>query len=258
MKAKEVFKMGTIIVSWRLSAISAVLVASLFLAAVPAFGQQTYVTRFNVYGGYMYFNSPAIGLKENGFNTQFGVRAKRWLTLGVDYSRATGDMALDSTVLIPSLQTSLGSLLAVLPAMGVPVPSGYVVQVPTHSVSQTIAVGPELVYRHFKKVTIFARPNGGFILENAHPEPADQISQIVVQRFRAMGLVPLLGPKRDKVMFWGWGAGLDVNFTKHIAMRFQTDMVRDHLFNDLLAKSRNTFRFAFGPSFNFGPNIIKQ
>jgi hypothetical protein len=249
--------MWTIIASWRLIAVSAVLVASLLLAAVPASGQQTYVTRFNAYGGYMYFNSPAIGLKENGFNTQFGVRVKRWLTLGVDYSRATGDMALDSTVLIPSLQQSLGGLLAALPSYGITVPTGYVVKVPIHSVSQTIAVGPELVYRHFKKVTIFARPNGGVIMENAHPQPADQISQLVVQRFRAMGLVPLLGPKRDKVLFWGWGAGIDYNFSKHVSLRFQTDMVRDHLFNDLLAKSRNTFRFAFGPSFNFGSNIVK-
>ena len=58
-------------------------------------------------------------------------------------------------------------------------------------------------------------------------------------------------------MFWGWGAGIDYNFSKRVSLRFQTDMVRDHLFDDLLANSRNTFRFAVGPAFNFGPNIIK-
>ncbi len=250
--------MRTTFVSRKLAALASILAAALLLAAVPALGQQTYVTRFNVYGGYQYFNSPAIGLAEHGVNAQAGVRATRWLTLGVDYSRAAGNMALDSSVLLPSLQQSLGMLMSALPLYGINVPSGYVLRVPTHSVSQTIAVGPEFVYRHFKPITIFVRPNGGIILENASPQPVDQIQQFVVSRFKAMGLVPLMSPKHDKVLFWGWGAGIDYNFSKHVSMRFQTDMVRDHLFNDLLAKSRNTFRFAFGPSFNFGPNITKN
>jgi opacity protein-like surface antigen len=245
-------------VSRKLAAVSSILAIALILAAVPALGQQTYVTRFNAYGGYMFFNSPAIGLKEHGANFQFGVRANRWLTLGVDYSRAEGDMGLDSTVLTPELQQKLAALMPALPLYGIPVPAGYVLRVPTHSVSQTIAVGPELVYRRFKAVTIFARPNGGFIFEGASPRPADAISQFVVARFKAMGLVPLMSPKRDHVFFWGWGAGIDFNLSKRVSLRVQTDMVRDHLFDDLLANPRNTFRVAVGPAFNFGPNIIKR
>ena len=65
------------------------------------------------------------------------------------------------------------------------------------------------------------------------------------------------GQKTDNTVFYGVGGGGDYNFSKHVGVRVQADMVRDHLFNDLLQNARNTVRFSIGPAFNFGPNIAK-
>src|SRR5512146_2505938 len=87
-------------------------IAVLLLAAGPLCGQQTYVTRFDVSGGYMYFNSPQVGLPEHGFDLQGGVRLLRWLTVGFDYTRAEGDLTLTPGVLPSSLQQTLSAALA--------------------------------------------------------------------------------------------------------------------------------------------------
>ena len=39
----------------------------LLLLSLPLAGQQTYVTRFDVYGGYGFLDSPKVNLFENGF-----------------------------------------------------------------------------------------------------------------------------------------------------------------------------------------------
>ncbi|MFL6463919.1 MAG: hypothetical protein ACJ73N_05870 [Bryobacteraceae bacterium] len=52
-----------------------VLAGWLLFAAPLAFGKQ-YVGRFDVYGGFMYLESPYINLAERGFHLQAGVRAK--------------------------------------------------------------------------------------------------------------------------------------------------------------------------------------
>jgi hypothetical protein len=55
--------------------------------------------------------------------------------------------------------------------------------------------------------------------------------------------------------FFGFGGGFDLLFGKHFAWRMQADLVRDHLFNDLLTNGRYTVRFSCGPAFNFGKSI---
>ena len=50
---------------------------------------------------------------------------------------------------------------------------------------------------------------------------------------------------------------MDLNFTRHVGLRLQADLVRDHLFNDLMRDSRGTVRFSIGPCFNFGRNIVE-
>jgi len=251
--------MWTVFVSRKLAAVTTILMAALLVAVMPASAQQTYVTRFDLYAGYMHFDSPAISLQEDGVNIQGGVRARRWLTLGFDYSNAGGDMALGSSVLLPALQTQLTQLMPALPVYyGIPVPAGYVLTVPIHSRTQTFAAGPQFSYRHFKNITLFLRPNLGAIVENAYPQTVDPIQAFVVQAFKSEHLVPVAGPKHDRVMFYGFGGGMDYNFSKHVSLRFQADLVHDHLFDDLLQNPRNTVRFSFGPAFNFGPNIAKK
>jgi hypothetical protein len=70
------------------------------------------------------------------------------------------------------------------------------------------------------------------------------------------GLVP--GAKTsDSGVFYGFGGGLDANFTKHVGIRTQADFVHTSLFSNLLNSGQNTIRFSIGPTFHFGPNIVK-
>src|SRR5438270_11182561 len=67
--------------------LSRCLLAAAILSLVsPASGQQSYVPRYDVYGGYAFLNSPHVSLFENGFATQIGFRPRRWVSIGFDYT----------------------------------------------------------------------------------------------------------------------------------------------------------------------------
>ena len=222
----------------------------LFLLSLPLCGQQSYVSRYDLYTGYAFLNSPAIGLFENGFHAQIGIRPKTWYSLGFDYSVTAGDLTLTPSMLPDALQASLAAQLAQLVKAGI-IPASYSLSVGAHSVTHSFAVGPQLAYRHFSKVTLFIRPSIGAIREGATPTPTpkDPIATAIVA-----GLAPT-GYKKDWQGFYGVGGGFDVLFSKHFALRTQADYVYDHLFNDLLKNGRWTTRFSIGPCFNFGRNI---
>lgn len=228
-----------------------ILTLALLLLAAPAFGQQDYVARFDAYGGYAFLDSPHVSLFENGFAAQVGARPRRWLSLGFDYSRTSGDLTLTPNLLLDSLQQSLGAQLTQMVAAHM-IPANYALVVPTHSVTQTFAAGPQLAYRGMKHATLFWRPVfAGIIHEVATPMPADAIATAVVKQ-----LAPE-GKKTDNVMFIGFGGGFDILLSKHIGWRTQADLVYDHLFNDMLKDARFTVRFSAGPCFNFGGNVSK-
>ena len=226
------------------------LLASMSLICAHAFGQQSYVGRYDVYAGFMYLNSPHISLGEPGFHLQVGVRPTTWYSLGFDYSIATGDTALTPGLLTTALQTQLGAELGQLAAAG-QIPASYVLRVPISSQTQTFSAGPQISYRHWKAVTLFVRPDLGAMREVATPHPTDAISTLVVSQ-----LAPS-GQKLDWVPFYGFGGGVDINIGKHYSVRVQADLVHDHLFNDLLKDSRNTVRFAIGPGVQWGKNVRK-
>jgi len=221
------------------------------LMGASAWGQQTYVTRFDAFAGYTYLNSPHVGLAENGFHTQFGVRPFTWMSLGFDYSVVQGDLTLTPNLLLPSIQQSLGGLLGQLAAAG-KLPPGYSLTVPASSTTQTFAAGPQFAYRHWKAVTLFIRPSCGIIKESATPHPGDPIASLVVTQLAPTGV------KKDTTKFYGVGGGIDLNFSRHVSIRVQGDFVRDHLFDDLLTDARNTVRLSIGPCFNFGKNIREK
>jgi opacity protein-like surface antigen len=175
-----------------------------------------------------------------------------WLSLGVDFSRAQGDLTLVPNELLTTLQQSLGAQLALLAAAG-RLPAGYSLSVPVSSTTETFAGGPQIAFRHFSAVTMFIRPSCGAIHEVAvpHVPSTDLIAQGIVTQ-----LAPS-GKKTDWTKFYGVGGGVDFNLTKHFALRVQADFVRDHLFNDLLKDSRNTVRFSIGPAVQFGKNVRK-
>jgi len=228
----------------------ALLPLALAAASLPAFGQQTYVSRFDLFTGYTYLGSPAVSLGENGFHFQTGVRANTWLSLGFDYSISAGTLTLKPDMLLPSLQQQLGAELGQLAAEG-QIPVGYTLTVPAHSRTQTFAGGPQFSYRHFSKLTLFIRPSAGAIHEYATPRPGDPIAAGVATQLAPSGY------KVDTVVFYGFGGGADFSFSRHVGLRVQADFVHDHLFSDLLENGRNTVRMSVGPCFNFGNNVVR-
>jgi hypothetical protein len=227
-----------------------VMLGIMFLASFPLSGQQTYVSRYDYYAGYAFLNSPMINLSENGFQTQFGYRAKTWVSVGFDYSRSSGNLTLTPDLLPMALQAQLGYQLKGLMAAGV-IPPTYALTVLAHSVTNSFAFGPQFAYRHFSHATFFIRPSMGAIHESATPTltPQDPVATAIVAQ-----LAPT-GHKADTTGFYGVGGGFDILVSKHFALRAQADYVYDHLFNDLLAKGRWTTRFSIGPCINFGRNI---
>jgi hypothetical protein len=220
------------------------------LAISPAYAQQQYVSRFDAFGGYAFLDSPHVGLFENGFQFQAGVRPKTWYSLGFDYSISEGTLTLTPNLLTDALQQQLAAQFQALALAGL-IPPGYTLSVPTHSRTQTFAAGPQLAYRHFSHVTLFIRPSIGAIYEVATPNPGDPIATAVV------ALLAPSGRKTDWTGFYGFGGGIDYLFSKHVGLRVQADLVYDHLFSDLLKDGRLTTRFSIGPCFNFGKNIAK-
>ena len=223
---------------------------SLFIAALPAWGQQSYISRYDLFTGYTFLDSPHVGLFENGFHVQAGVRARTWVSLGVDYSVSSGDLTITPDLLLPSLQQQLGGLLGQLAAAG-QIPASYKLVVPAHSLTQTFAAGPQFASHHWQHFTPFVRPSIGAIHEKATPKPTDPIATMVSAQLAPAGY------KTDWTAFYGFGGGFDVLLSKHLAIRTQADLVHDHLFNDLLKDGRWTVRFSFGPCFNFGQNVAK-
>jgi hypothetical protein len=236
--------------TWRISPGLLVLSLTLLPLASAGFGQQTYVTRYDLFAGYALLDSPKVGLFENGFQMQVGVRPKTWVSLGFDYSISTGSLTVTPDLLPTALQQQLGVQLGALAAAG-QLPPGYSLMVPASSTTQSFALGPQLAYRHFSKVTFFVRPSLGAIREVATPKPRDPIAAAIASQ-----LAPA-GKKTDVTGFYGVGYGFDILLSHHFAIRTQGDLVWDHLFNDLLRDGRWTTRFSIGPCFNFGRNIAR-
>jgi hypothetical protein len=222
----------------------------LLLVPTCAWSQQDYVGRFDLYNGFTWFDSPSAKLEQRGYHLQAGVNARRWLALGFDYSVASGTLPLTPDLLKPAFAQQIEGELAQLKAAGL-IPADYQLSVPTGTTTQTFAAGPQLEYRHFRRVTLFIRPSIGAIHEEARPHAQDPV---------ARGIVALLAPsgkKTDWEAFYGVGGGVDLNFFQHASVRLQADFVHNDLFTDILKESRNTVRLSIGPAFHFGGNVTR-
>lgn len=220
------------------------------LLCVPgrARGQQDYVGRYDIYNGFASLVAPNVDLTTRGYHVQAGRNQKTWLALGFDYSVTTGHTSLTPNLLPSALQQQLAQQILALIQAGV-IPPTYQVFVPVDSNTQTFAAGPNFNYRKFQRVTFFIRPSLGAVRETATPHPHDTVTAAIAQE-----LVPS-GKKTDWTGFYGFGGGYDLNATKHIAIRMQTDIVYFHVFNDLLKDGRWDFRWSIGPAFHFGGNV---
>lgn len=220
------------------------------LAPSLTFAQQDYVGFFDVYNGFAWFDSPSVNLEERGYHLQAGVNPRRWLAVGFDYSTVEGTLTLTPGVLKPALQTQIGAQLQALAGAGL-LPPGYQVAVSTASRTETFALGPQLEFRHFRRVTLFARPSIGAIYELATPHAGDPITAGIVAQ-----LAPS-GKKTDWEPFYGFGGGVDINVMRHAGIRLQADFVHNDLFTDILKSSRNTVRLSVGPAVHFGHNVTR-
>ena len=234
----------------------------LFLSA-GAFAQQDYVGRYDVFTGFSYLNSPKLNLQQRGFNTQIGVNLRRWLAFGIDYSIQEGRAGLVPKDLKPNLTALVNQTLAAAQAGLIPgfpaaaVPPGYVLFVPFDATTQTYTAGPQLAYRHFKKVTLFAHPSIGAIHENISLNPHDAFtSGVLVPGLIRSGVLKTTKPN-DTTYFYGLGGGADYSLTKHFNVRADLEFVHVFLYSDLLRDSRNSVRLSFGPTFNFGKNVSR-
>ena len=230
-----------------LAVTSSVMLICVLLLPRPAWGEQSYVGRWDVYGGYARISQPSINLGENGFALQTAVRLTTWLTAGFDYSIATGQNTLLPSMLVPALQKQIGAQLSELIAAGI-VPPTYQLRVPTNARTQAFQIGPDFPIRKFESVTFFVRPNLGALQVVATPRPKDPIASAIVAQ-----LTPS-GTKTDWTYFYGFGGGMEFNVNKHFALRFQADFAHDQFFNDVL-KAGNTIRFSVGPAFQWGKNV---
>ena len=218
------------------------------LLSRPLLAQQTDVRQYDIYNGFTYFETPNLNLAERGYNLQVGRNMKTWYALGFDYSVVTGHNSLTTGVLKTSLQQELDQEIEFLKSVG-QLPPNYELVVPTDAFSQTFAFGPQLEYRHLKKVTLFVRPSLGAIRQRVTPHPTDPFAVAVVQQ-----LVPS-GTKLDWQGFYGFGGGFDWYVTQHLGLRMQSDLVYWHLFNDLLQNGDWTVRASVGVTYRFGKNV---
>ena len=119
---------------------------------------------FSAFGAYSYLSTPSLNLTQRGFDGDFGVNLRSWLTLGGDFSYDTGHSSLLPKDLSAANQAKLAPFLPLLPP-------GYVLAVPYNSSTYTYEAGPQFNYRGMKKVTLFARPALGALHANFTAKP---------------------------------------------------------------------------------------
>lgn len=228
--------------------VATALLTATFLSLAAAEAQPKYISRYDIYTGFADIDSPALGLNERGFHLQAGLNSRRWLSIGGDYSVATGSEILTVDLLPANLQASINAAQAQFIRGGI-LPAGYVLRVPTDASTHTFAFGPQIAYRHFSRATLFIRPSLGALRERAVPHAQDAFQKVIVAELAPAGY------KRDWTGFYGLGGGGELAVSRRIGVRGQLDFVYNHPFSDILANGRWTFRYSVGPSFHFGRTI---
>jgi hypothetical protein len=227
---------------------SLVCALALFLLsiALPGFAQQTDVPQFSTYQAYSYLSTPSLNLAQRGFDTDFGVNVRSWLTFGFDFSYANGYATLLPNNLNQATQAKLVPFLPILQQLGIPV------AVPYSTTDYTYEAGPQFNYRGLKKFTFFARPALGALHASTTVKPNNPIIAEI-----ASGLLNGKTTTSDTVVFYGFGGGITWEATPHFGLRVASDFVHYNFFSNVLNGGRNSVRVTIGTKFSFGKNIIK-
>ncbi|HXY11313.1 MAG TPA: hypothetical protein VEI52_26000 [Terriglobales bacterium] len=210
----------------------------------PMVAQQTDINRYTLFTGFDYMISPARNLTERGFEADFGVTAKRWLGLGVDFG-ALGDNVISGAGTINGSETVFAPLIN---QSGLVQGGASAIEVPFKSTTYTFAAGPQIYIRKWERVTLLARPGLGGIHESANITFPAGLAPL----FEGLHIVPPNAHQTDTEFFFGLGGGFDINVSRKIGLRFAADWVNTHLFSNLLVPRQNYVRFSVGPTFRWG------
>jgi hypothetical protein len=215
-----------------------ILCALLILASgVSLFAQQTDLNRYTLFTGFDYMISPARNLTERGFEADFGVTTKPWLGLGIDFGvlSGAGTITGTETVYAPAVNQVMPGAAAAI-------------HVPFNSVTYTFAAGPQFYIRKWEKITFLIRPGFGGMHERADITFPPALAPL----FGALQLPVPSAHQNDTKLFFGLGAGFDLNVSRTVGFRFAGDWVNTHLFSNLLSPRQNYVRFSVGPTFRWG------
>jgi hypothetical protein len=200
---------------------------------------ENYISRYEIFAAPSYLTTPKLNLVQRGFNADFVINVKRWLSVGVDYSNLSGNSDVVPQELTPTLQQLLASS----------VPPGTLIAVPYRSAAQTFGAGPQFNFRRLRRASFFVRPAGGGLHETITLNPDNPLTSALVAQ-----IVPSR-KKSDLTLFYGVGGGVDLNMSKHVGVRFAADFVHYKLFSDLLATGQNGVRLSVAPIFRFGGSV---
>jgi len=209
----------------------------ILVSGLPMSAQKTDINRYTLFTGFDYMVSPARNLTERGFETDFGVTTKPWLGLGIDFGVLSG------------AGTITGTETVYAPAVNQLIPGAAAsIHVPFNSVTYTFAAGPQFYIRKWEKVTFLIRPGFG----GMHEKADITFLPILAPLFGALQLPVPGAHQSDTKLFFGMGAGFDLNLSRTVGFRFAGDWVNTHLFTNLLSPRQNYVRFSVGPTFRWG------
>ena len=233
---------------------------TLFLVstALPTFSQQTDVRQFVVFGADTYLATPSLNLAQRGFDGDLGYNYRSWLSLGFDFGYYSGHSTLLPNDLSAAAQAAIAAFVGGLPPAEQPLAAAFFSNGVRYNISTyTYEAGPQLNYRHFKKVTFFVRPALGALHAKAavRKEFYDANPPFTAA---ACTLLNLAGcGKADTVPFYGFGAGVSWEINPHFGIRATTDFAHYNFYSGLLNGGRNSVRVSIGPKFSFGKNILQ-
>lgn len=222
------------------------LVFLLSLPVVSCLAQQEYVARYSAFTAFSYLSTPSLNSVQRGFDGDFGLNLRSWLTFGGDFSYNGGSTTLLPNQLNAAAQAKLAPYVPFFVAKGIPL------AVPYNNSTYTFEAGPQFNYRGLKHFTLFARPALGALRETFTAKPNNPyIAKIVT------GLVGSNTSQSDTVVFYGFGGGITWEATPHYGIRVATDFVHYNFFSNLLNGGRNSVRVTVGTKVSWGKNIIK-
>ena len=217
----------------------------LSLCVGTCFSQQTTILKYSAFTAFSYLSTPSLNLVQRGFDADFGVNMRSWLTLGGDFSYQNGHSTLLPSNFNAATQAKLAPFVPIFQQLGIPI------AVPFDGTVYTYEAGPQFNYRKMKKVTLFVRPALGALHVTVEAKPDNPyIAQIV------SGLLNGGTKSSDTVVFYGFGGGITWEATPHFGIRVATDFVHYNFFSNILDGGRNSVRVTVGTKVNFGKNIL--